>query len=87
MEHKIEMVLTAMGGILSAYYPPSHARLYVLRRLGIDVPKVHHKLRKKELTDADREKLKNLLNDLNRYINHYGVEVFHKYYVDLWQTI
>jgi len=79
------MTLTAMGEILSNYYPPSHARLYALRRLGIDVPKVHHKLRKKELTDADRKKLGSLLQDLERYIEYYGVEVFHKYYVDLWQ--
>ena len=85
MEHKIEMVLTTMGGILSGYYPPSHARLYALRRLGIDVPKVHHKLRKKELTDADRKKLKNLFQDLNRYIEYYGVDDKNKYYVNLWQ--
>ena len=85
MESKIEMILEAMGLILSNYYPPSHAKLYPLKRLSIKIPKVHHKLRKNELDDCDKEKLKQLLQDLQRYINHYGVGVFQKYYVNLWQ--
>ena len=74
-----------MGNILSNCYPPSHQRLYALRRLNIQIPHVHHMSRKKELTDADKIELKNLLNDLNQYIEYYGVEVFQKYYVQLWQ--
>ena len=85
MEHKIEMTLTEMGAILSNYYPPSHTRLYALRRLGIDVPKIHHKLRKNKLDECDRKKLGSLLQDLERYINHYGVDDKNKYYVQLWQ--
>ena len=85
MESKINIVLTDMGEVLSNYFPPSHARLYPLQRLGIRVPKIHHKLRKKDLTSDDKEKLKNLLQDLQRYINHYGVGVFEKYYINLWQ--
>ena len=88
MEHKIEMTLTAMGAILSNYYPPSHIykRLYALQRLGIRVPKIHHNDRKKKLTSEDKEKLVRLFQDLQRYVKYYGVEVFHKYYVDLWQN-
>ena len=83
MESKIEMVLTDMAEVLSNYYTPSHARLYALRRLGIRVPKVHHNDRKKELTGDDKAKLKNLLQDLQRYVEHYGV--FQKYYINLWK--
>ena len=64
MESKIEMTLRQMGEVLSNHFPPSHARLYALRRLGVEVPKVHRTLRKKELTVEDRGKLKNLLQDL-----------------------
>ena len=85
MESKIEMTLTDMGEVLLNYYPPSHARLYPLKRLNIEVPLVHHILRRKDLTSDDKEKLKNLLQDLQRYINHYGVGVFEKYYINLWQ--
>ena len=85
MESKIEMTLTAMGGILSGYYPPSHAKLYALKRLGIDVPKIHHKLRKNKLDECDRKKLGSLLQDLERYIEYYGVGAHEKYYVQLWQ--
>lgn len=85
MQQKIEMVLTEMGVILGNYFPPSHKRLYALRRLGIRVPKVHHRDRKKELVVDDREKLSSLLTDLNQYVDHYGVEVFHKYYIQLWK--
>ena len=79
------MTLTAMAEVLSNYYPPSHARLYALQRLGIRVPKVHHKLRKNKLDECDRKKLKNLFQDLNRYIEYYGVDDKQKYYVQLWQ--
>jgi hypothetical protein len=85
MESKVEMTLTDMAEVLSNYYTPSHARLYALQRLGIDVPKIHHKLRKNKLTDADRGKLSSLLQDLQRYIKYYGVGVFQKYYVQMWQ--
>ena len=85
MESKIEMTLTDMGEVLSNYYPPSHARLYPLKRLNIEVPLVNHKLRRNDLDDCDRGKLKRLLQDLQRYINHYGVGVFEKYYINLWQ--
>ena len=79
------MVLTAMGEILSNYYPPSHTRLYALRRLNIEIPKMHHALRKKNLTSEDKEKLGSLLQDLNQYIEYYGVGAHEKYYVQLWQ--
>ena len=59
--------------------------MYALRRLNIEVPKVHHTLRKKELPDADREKLKHLLQDLELYVDHYGVDPYQKYYVNLWK--
>lgn len=72
-----------MGEVLSNYYPPSHARLYPLKRLNIEVPLVHHTLRKKDLDDCDRKKLGYLLQDLQRHNEHY--EVFHKYYINLWQ--
>ena len=85
MESKIEMVLTNMAEVLSNYYTPSHARLYALRRLEIRVPNIHHKLRKNKLDECDRKKLGSLLQDLQRYVEHYGVEVFHKYYVQLWK--
>ena len=85
MESKIEITLTDMGEVLSNYYPPSHARLYPLKRLNIEVPLVHHTLRKNEITSDDKEKLKQLLQDLQRHINQYGVGVFQKYYINLWQ--
>ena len=59
------MVLTEMGAILSNY-----KRLYALQRLTIEIPKVHHALRKKKLTSEDKEKLVRLLQDLERYVNH-----------------
>jgi hypothetical protein len=84
-EYKMEKILQAMGGILCAVYPTSHARLYALRRLKIDLPRVHHKLRKKKLDEEDKIKLKKLLIDLERYIGHYGIGVYQIYYVNLWQ--
>jgi hypothetical protein len=84
-EYKMEKILQAMGDILCAVYPTSHARLYALRRLEIDLPRVHHRLRKKELEEEDRIKLKKLLMDLENEIEHYGVDVYQKYYVNLWQ--
>ena len=77
------MTLRQMGGILSNHFPPSHSKLYALRRLGKEVPKVHHTLRKKELAVEDTEKLVSLLKDLQRYVDFYGV--FQKYYINLWQ--
>ena len=52
MESKIVDTLGEMGGILSGYYPPSDKRLYALQTLNIEISKVHHTLRKKELEDA-----------------------------------
>ena len=85
MEIKIVDTLGEMGEVLSNYFPPSHAKLYALKRLGIEVPKVHHVLRKKEVVADDREKLSSLLNDLKLYVDHYVVSPFQKYYVSLWQ--
>ena len=85
MESKIETTLRQMGGILSDYYPPSHAKLYALKRFGIEGPKVHHNDRKNKLTGDDRNKLLGLYDGLNGYVEQYGVGPFQKYYVNLWQ--
>ena len=85
MEQKIELTLTNMGEILGGYFMPSHRRLYALNRLGVKVPKIHHRDRKKELTVDDRKRLIELLQDLNRYVEHYGVDDNKKYYVELWK--
>ena len=52
MESKIVDTLVEMGEVLSNYYTPSASKLYALRKLEIDIPKVHHRDRKKKLTDA-----------------------------------
>jgi hypothetical protein len=83
MEHKIEMTLSAMGEILSKCFQPSHTKLYALRKLGIEMPMVHHRDRKK-LSCVDKKKLYRLLNRLNQYVDHYGVNDFLKYYINMW---
>jgi len=85
MEHKILDTLTEMGVVLSNYYPPSHKRLYALNRLKIQVQKTHHRNRKKNLTNDDKEKLNELYTQLEGYVEHYGVEPYQKYYIQLWK--
>jgi hypothetical protein len=81
----MESILQAMGEVLCAVYHTSHKHLYALRRLKIDLPHVNHKLRKKELDGEDKIKLRKLLIDLESEIEHYGIDVYQKYYVHLWQ--
>ena len=38
-----------------------------------------------DITDDDKEKLVRLLQDLERYVEHYGVDPYQKYYVQLWK--
>lgn len=85
MEHKIEMTLTAMGEILSKSFQPSHRRLYALRKLGVKTPMVHHMLREKELSSDNKKNLYKLFNTLNRYVDHYGVSDYQKYYINLFK--
>ena len=85
MERDIEMTLNAIGEILSKCFPTSHRRLYALKRLGINTPLVHHMLREKNLSGDDKKKLYKLLNTLTQNVDRYGVDVFQKYYINLFQ--
>jgi len=85
MESKIEITLTDMSEILAGYYPHSHKKLYALKRLGIEAPKVHHTLRKKELVECDKRKLVVLLHNLNRYTDYYEIDSYSKYYINRWR--
>jgi len=85
MEYNIEMTLIKIGEILSKCFQPSHRKLYALRKLGIKSPMVHHMLRKKELSGADKKTLYELFNVLNQQVDHYGVDVFQKYYINLFK--
>lgn len=83
LERKISDTLEDIGNVLSRYYPRSHHMLYPLKRLEIPVERVHHRSRKKELDGEDRAKLIVLKDDLTRYVDHYGIDIKSKYYVNL----
>ena len=84
MESKIVETLGDMAKVLSNYYPPSSSKLYSLRRLDIDIPKIHYKDRTEKVTDDDKNKLGELLRDLTRFVDHYGVPPQKNYYISLW---
>ena len=84
LERKISDTLEDIGNVLSKYFPTSDHRLYPLKRLGIPTKLVHHRLRLSELTPQDRDKLKVLKDDLIRYVDHYGIDMKSKYYVNLF---
>ena len=86
MEQKITDTMHSMGVILSQYYTRSDQRLYALTRLDIDIPKVHHTLRKSRLTKIDRENLILLLSELERYAAYYEVDGHSRYYIQLFMT-
>ena len=84
MERKISDTLEDIGNVLSKYFPTSDHRLYPLKRLGIPVSLINHRLRLSELTPQDRDKLKNLYTALHRYCDHYEIPPYQKYYVKLF---
>ena len=86
MEQKIVDTLHSMAVILAQYYTRSDQRLYALKRLGIEIPKIHHTLRKSRLLKVDRENLIILLNELQRYTAYYDVDGHSRYYVQLFMT-
>ena len=83
MESKIEMTLKDIGNVLSKYFPTSDHRLYPLKRLEIPVSLINHRLRLSELTPQDRDTLILLKGNLIRYVDHYGIDMKSKYYVNL----
>jgi len=83
LERKISDTLEDMGEVLSRYYAPTHHRLYPLKRLEIPVSLINHRLRLSELTPQDRDTLILLKGNLIRYVDHYGIDMKSKYYVNL----
>ena len=83
MERKISDTLEDIGNVLSKYFPTSDHRLYPLKRLGTPVSLINHRLRLSELTPQDRDTLILLKGNLIRYVDHYGIDMKSKYYVNL----
>ena len=57
-------ILTEISDILCKMYPPTHAVFYGIRKLNIYGTRIHHRNRKKELTDEDKHSLCDLLENL-----------------------
>jgi hypothetical protein len=86
MEQKIVDTLHSMGVTLAQYFPRDDQKLYPLRRLGIEIPKIHHKDRQSKFTKIDRDNLIILLSELQRYADYYEIEAHSRYYVNLFLT-